>query len=330
MIETVFVESQIMDHPITKHVLGCLPKANLINIDRYQELFNKRQQNFRLQKEKPALILAKKYDNFVLPAPAGFGMGAQENFYFSHMYNCIYDCRYCFLQGMYSSANYLLFVNFEDFFNSILETIENNKNSSLTFFSGYDCDSLAFEKITTFAEHSLDFFANHPEAELELRTKSVNVQTLLDREPLPNCVVAFSLSPEKVAAALDFKAPSVKKRIAAIQKLAKSGWLVGLRLDPLIFCENWKTQYSGLIADVMDNLEIENLHSVSFGPLRYPKKMYNRIAGLYPEEKLFAFPMKTNEQTVSYGPKTENEMTTHIQNELQSHISEDRIFQCLI
>ena len=30
------------------------------------------------------------------------------------MYNCIYDCRYCFLQGMYSSANFVLFVNFEE------------------------------------------------------------------------------------------------------------------------------------------------------------------------------------------------------------------------
>ena len=114
--DQVFVESQIIDHPITERVLSCLPKADLLNINRYQELFNKRQQNFRLQKEKPALILAKKHDNFVLPAPSGFGMDAQKNFYFSHMYNCIYDCRYCFLQGMYSSANYLLFVNFEDFF----------------------------------------------------------------------------------------------------------------------------------------------------------------------------------------------------------------------
>ena len=134
MIETVFVESEIMGHPIAKRVLSCLPKADLFEINRYQELFNKRQQNFRLQKEKPALILAKKHDNFVLPAPSGFGLESQKNFYFSHMYNCIYDCRYCFLQGMYSSANYLLFVNFEDFFTSISETIHNNAGSSLTFF----------------------------------------------------------------------------------------------------------------------------------------------------------------------------------------------------
>ena len=69
MIETVFVESQIIDHPITERVLSCLPKADLLNINRYQELFNKRQQNFRLQKEKPALILICVLYHFPLKRP---------------------------------------------------------------------------------------------------------------------------------------------------------------------------------------------------------------------------------------------------------------------
>ena len=61
------------------------------------------------------------------------------------MYNCIYDCRYCFLQGMYSSSNYVLFVNYENFLEKIYIIIEENKNEELTFFSGYDCDSIALE-----------------------------------------------------------------------------------------------------------------------------------------------------------------------------------------
>ena len=53
-----------------------------------------------------------------------------------------------------------------------------------------------------------------------------------------------------MADVLDKKAPRVNKRIRAM-KLAKSGWLVGLRLDLLIFCENWKGLYSELIEEVM-------------------------------------------------------------------------------
>ena len=115
MIETIYIEKNIIDHPRTKSILSKFKKARCIEIDRYSEIFNKRNQNFRTQKKNPALILAYKHDGFVLPTPEGFGIGGTKNYYFSHMYNCIYDCRYCFLQGMYSSANYVVFVNFEDF-----------------------------------------------------------------------------------------------------------------------------------------------------------------------------------------------------------------------
>ena len=115
MIETIYIEKKIKNHPRTNFILSKFKKARCIEIDRYGEIFNKRNQNFRIQKFSPDLILAHKESGLVLPAPDGFGIGNSKNFYFSHMYNCIYDCRYCFLQGMYSSANYVIFINFEDF-----------------------------------------------------------------------------------------------------------------------------------------------------------------------------------------------------------------------
>ncbi len=329
MIETVFVERDIANYTNTKLILERLPKANVIEIHRYQELFNKKQQNFRLQKKNPALILAKKHKNFVLPAPIGFGMDAKKNYYFSHMFNCIYDCRYCFLQGMFSSANYLLFVNYEDFFQAIIDKINKYQDSSLTFFSGYDCDSLAFENISRFAQQSLDFFESHPTAGFELRTKSINTSSLLARDPVKNCIVAFSLSPRKIASVLDVKAPSMERRVAAIKRLAQAGWLVGLRFDPLIFCAGWEVMYSELISDIMIGLDISKIHSVSYGPLRYPKEMYTRISKLYPESKLFSFPMQKKGNTISYGPEIENRMSEFIQKELTKHLTRKKVFQCI-
>ena len=133
MIETIYVEEAIQNYPRTKFILKKFKKSRIIAINKYAEIFNKRNQNFRIQKANPCLILANKRDGFVLSAPKGFGIGSSKNFYFSHMYNCIYDCRYCFLQGMYSSANYVIFVNFEDFDISIKKIIENNVDSKVTF-----------------------------------------------------------------------------------------------------------------------------------------------------------------------------------------------------
>ena len=63
----------------------------------------------------------------------------------------------------------------------------NQRDEPSWFFSGYDCDSLALESITGFADVSfLSFFAKHPNAQLELRTKSVNLKVLEMTDPLPN------------------------------------------------------------------------------------------------------------------------------------------------
>ena len=100
MIDTIYIEKEIRKHPRTLGILSKFRNVRTIAIDRYGEVFNRKNQNFRIQKKNPCLILAKKHKGFVLPAPEGFGIGSSKNYYFSHMYNCIYDCSYCFLQGM--------------------------------------------------------------------------------------------------------------------------------------------------------------------------------------------------------------------------------------
>ena len=112
MIKTVYIENRVSNHPRTKEVLSRIPNAQQIRCDSYKEIFNPKNQNFRLQKIQPSLIIASKTGERVLSAPEGYGIGGKHNYYFSHMLNCIYDCRYCFLQGLYSSANFVLFINY--------------------------------------------------------------------------------------------------------------------------------------------------------------------------------------------------------------------------
>ena len=139
-------------------------------------------------------------------------------------------------------------MNYEDFFRAISDKIAEYKGRSLTFFSGYDCDSLAFDKLSGFADQALNFFNDFSNVELELRTKSIAINSLLQRKALSNCVVAFSLSPAKIAKSLDSKAPSISRRISAIKQLAAAGWKIGLRFDPLIYTSDWKELYASLFA----------------------------------------------------------------------------------
>ncbi|MCI0507736.1 MAG: DNA photolyase, partial [Gammaproteobacteria bacterium] len=183
MFSTIYVEKELLFHPRVEALLARFSHASLIKIDRYGEIFNRKAQNFRLQKRAPALIIANKQTNYLLPAPEQYGLGSKHNYYFSHLLNCIYDCRYCFLQGMYRSAHYVWFVNYENFAQAIREKIDQHPDETVYFYSGYDCDSLALEPITQFAEYFLLLFSGKSNAILELRTKSTQVRTLLDRPP---------------------------------------------------------------------------------------------------------------------------------------------------
>lgn len=330
MIESIYIEDDIRDHPRVERICRRFPQARTIDCERYGEVFNPRAQNFRLQKRSPALILARKFRHFALPAPAGYGIGARHNYYFSHMLNCLYDCRYCFLQGMYQSANYVLFVNYEDYQSDIRRISEMHSGEAVHFFSGYDCDSLAFEPVTGFAEHFLPVFESLPNAWLELRTKSTQVRTLLNRQPFPRCIVAFSLAPEQIAEKVEFKAPSVHSRLEAMRKLQEKGWSLGLRFDPLIYQQGYLKQYQELFEQVFAMLKPEALHSVSLGVFRLPESYFKKIHKLYPKEKLFASPLQTREGMTSYRMDLEQEMTQRCTEMLLQHISEEKFFPCTL
>lgn len=331
MPDLIYVEQAVLQHPRTRAILDRFAQASTVVIERYGEVFNRAQQDFRLQKQRPALILARKHDNFVLPAPAGYGIGSKRNFYFSHLLNCPYDCRYCFLQGMYRSAHHLLFVNYEDFQTEIDQLIQVHENPC--FFSGYDCDSLALEPVTGFSEYFLPFFLQRPKAMFELRTKSTHTATLLAQPAKPNVVLAMSLTPQVISEQHEHNTPSLDKRIAAAQKLAAHGWLIGLRLDPIIYHPELPAQYRDLINQILRAIPRGSIHSISLGPLRFPKAVHRNISRLYPKEALLAGPLAEHpgpgsKNMVSYPRALERQMHQCVLDLVREKLGDRPIFSC--
>ena len=316
MIETIYIEDNLGAHPRARRLLDRFPDARVIPCRHYTEVFNPSAQSFDLQKQKPSLILARKHGNLVLPVPEGFGIGDGPNYYFSHMLNCLYDCRYCFLQGMFRSAHYVLFVNFEDFEVAINDVLACEHDKLPYFFSGYDCDSLALESLTGFVEHFVPFFAVRPEAILELRTKSVAISNLRRMTPSSNVVIAFSFTPAETAAAVEHGCPSIAQRIPAAAELAAGGWPIGIRLDPLLWYDDWRAGYSALIAMLAKAIPTAALHSVSLGPLRFPSDMFKRIERMYPQDKLLNGPLARREKFVSYSEAREAQLSDFVEQRL--------------
>lgn len=329
-IARVYVEEATRTRPRALEILERVPGAERVVCSRYTEIFNRRAQDFRLQKLRPSLILAEKHRGHVLAAPPGYGVGGDGHFYFSHMLNCVYDCRYCFLQGMYRSAHYVVFVNYEDYFSAIDRILAEVEGDEIWFFSGYDCDSLALDRLTGFTDAFLPFFAERQRAWLELRTKSVQVHGLLDREPIPNCVVAFSFTPESCHRQLETGVPSVKQRLSAMGRLAEHGWRLGVRLDPLLWSESFETDYAELIGSIDDAVGGDSLHSVSLGPFRLPPDFYRRMRRIMPQERLLAVALESDSGMVSYPPELERAMSAFVTAELERRWPSEVVFPCTL
>jgi spore photoproduct lyase len=335
MIRVIYIERAVADHPRTLEIQGRFPDATRIYCERYTEIFNRKAQNFRLQKKRQALILAGKFRQRLLPVPGGYGLGASPAYYFSHMLNCLYDCRYCFLQGMFRSAHYVLFVNYEDFATDIEQTLRLHETGSVQFFSGYDCDSLALEPVTRFTEFFLPLLAQHPRALLELRTKSTQIRTLLAHGPVPNCVVAFSFTPQPVATALEHKTPSIERRIEAMVRLQQQGWQIGLRFDPIIHETDYRENYARLFHDIFTVIDPDALHSVTLGSFRLPDDYFSTMLKLYPDEPLFASALGNTTGTTA-GRKDmticrsdiESEMLDYCNNLLSTFVPRGKIHYC--
>lgn len=329
MFTTIYVERELRDHPRVAEILQRCPGVPVVECERYGEIFNRKGQSFRAQKQAPALLLARKHGQCVLPAPDGYGFESGKGFYFSHMLNCLYDCRYCFLQGMYRSAHYVLFVNYEDFAQELEQQMQAQlaNNGTAVYYSGYDCDSLALEPVSRFCEYFLPLFRQNPKAMLEIRTKSTQVRRLLEVEPMSNCVVAMSFSSEQAGQRWEHKVPSLTKRLDALRRLQQEGWSVALRFEPIVAEEHVVADYTALFEKVFAELDASKLHSVSLGEFRMPVGFHKTLVKLYPDEQLFARETRVDGGMASLEGGGED-MLHAIESRLQTYVAPGQYYRC--
>jgi len=328
MVSRVYIEAAIRDHPRAQLLLKRLHKLPVIEIEHFGEVFNPRAQNFRLQKKDPAIIIAAKNQGYVLAAPEGYGLGGNRHYYFSHMLNCIYDCRYCFLQGMYQSAHQLLFVNYEDFGAQIEQTAAQHAGQQVWFYSGYDCDSLANEPMTRFTDYFIPLIASIDNAWLELRTKSTQIRSMLKLQPVSHVVTAFSFSDHFSHGKLEHGVPTIARRIDAMRRLIDAGWAVGLRFDPVVYHQHYQDAFIKLLDEIFSVIDAQKLHSVSLGSFRLTRDHFRKLTRLYPEEPLFAQNLELNNGIISYPLAREHEMIKFCETQLMKHIPRQTYHPC--
>ncbi|WP_411821575.1 radical SAM protein [Leptospira sp. 'Mane'] len=305
----IYIEEEVEDHFRTVQILEKFKSAERIKIKHYKDVFNKRGQNFRIQKLSPKLILAKKKDQYLYPGSDFSPNFDHPQFYYNTLaLNCLYDCDYCYLQGMFPSGNIVLFVNWEDFFQSTDEFLE--KHGNLYLALSYDTDLLATEAFFPATKAWIEFAESRQNLILEIRTKSGNYQTLAGMRPIPNVILAWTISPEIISKQVEKKTAPLDARIQSLKKASEDGWNVRICLDPILREPDWKDTYSDLVLKLRENLNPDKIMDISVGSFRMNADFLKNMQSLRQDTALLYYPFQKKDGVVSYS-ESENEQMVH-------------------
>lgn len=318
--DRIYIEESIFSCEQTKKILASFPNAKTVKIPHYKNVFNRNKQNFSAQQNGKNLILAKATGNLVYKGSDYCNAFGFDKFYYcSTVMGCVYNCEYCYLQGIYPSANIVAFINTEDFF----EEIEKKTNGEKALVCcSYDSDILALDNILETVNKWIDFAKKHPEITLEIRTKSANILPL-EQKPLRNVIIAYTVSPENVCKEYESASPSLKARLTAADMLANNGWRVRLCMEPVLVPIVPKSEYIALADVILRHCNTVSYEDIVVGEFRMNRACYNKIAAQKYYSKLFHNPYtECSDDYMSYKGSQDavNEIARYLRNNTDVNI----------
>ena len=263
----LYIEKAAHKYPLTEQIRSSFPRAQIVTIDSYRDLFNQPKQNWRLQKTSSKLILAVKHGTRIHPSTEVLPQHAGAPLYYtSAVINCVYDCQYCFLQAMYRSANMIAFVNEEDFYRDAREVAASV--GSITLSVSYDADLLGSEKFIPWARRWIEFSRHEPKIQIEIRTKSSNFSLIRDVEPHPGVILSWSLTTESLRTRYERGTATIQSRIESTAEALQRGWRIRLCFDPIIPAGNWQHEYQEMTEYLFSRIAPNQIEDVSVGVFR--------------------------------------------------------------
>ncbi len=196
------------------------------------------------------------------------------------------DCSYCVLQGYLNNPVITVFTNLFDLIDELKES-EGQANSA--FFRvgpGELSDSLALDNLTRFSDELVPWFADQKSRILELKTKSDQVDHLLDLKHGGRTVVSWSLNPQSIIDAEEHGTVPLVRRLHGARKCQEAGYPIGLHFDPMIFESSWERRYQDLVEQIFRFLDPKRVIWISMGALRFSPSLKPIIEDRFAESRI--------------------------------------------
>ena len=225
--------------------------------------------------------------------------------------NCGFGCSYCSIQTMYTGQN----IVFDEHFSDKLDTIELDPDRRYHIGTGQSSDALMWGNKHNILNDMLQFARKWPNALIEFKTKSKNIDYLLQSDVPGNVVCSWSLNPEIIIRNEEHLTANLSERLAAARAVADKGIRIAFHLHPMIHYRGWQQDYSDLITQVIDNFTADEIVFISFGALTFPKPILKKLRTYGIRSNISRTPMTAN-------PEDKQTYPDHIKKELFKHAYE--------
>ncbi|MBQ9768504.1 MAG: hypothetical protein IJW37_10415 [Lachnospiraceae bacterium] len=321
----IYAEREVLQHPTTQQFIRRFPKASAIPIDHYKDVFNRSRQDLHAQETEPSLILAANHGTLFYPgAPVCQSFGEEHFMYTSCIMNCLYDCDYCYLQGMYPCGTLVVFVNLEDYFTELDRLLEQHP---VYLCCSYDSDLTVLSGLLPHAEAFCRYALAHPSLRLELRTKSAALPFIKQLPAAKNIVMAFTLSPQELISGYEHYTPSLAARLATAKEAANRGFSLRLCFDPILDVPQAEKLYSTLVDEVFSVLSPEEITDISLGVFRLSKDYLKQLKKAKPACALSHYPYELTDGVCHYRTERCDELLGTVCDALYRHnVPKEKLF----
>lgn len=324
----IYVETAARAYPLAGRILEQFPRARVVEIGDHREVFGRSRQAFHRQKRVPQMILAVRRSGFLQGGNELQQEGLSSNFrYTNQVLNCLYDCQYCFLQGRFSGAQQVVFVNSADYYSALEGELAGRAEAvePLRVALSYETDLLAMESRLGMGRDWVEWSRGRKGLLLEFRTKSAPLRFMREGEPHDGVRIGWTLSPEAICARYETGAPSLARRLAAVREAARCGWRILLSLDPLLRVPEWRAVYGEFMEQLGREVPWGAVERVEMGVFRLEPGHY-RTMRQRPDTDLLHYPYEHASNAVSYTEEERLELMDFVRARLPAELSPEHLF----
>lgn len=286
--EKVWIENKIANHYKTQQILSKLGNIEINRFDDMSSLIRSSQTVFHPKDRSRTLVLSAIRGEILRKCPGTHGHLCCNYHIINQYIGCPIGCSYCILQGYLNQPFTIINVDIESIFQELEKFQRTYPGKQIRIGTGELGDSLVYDHLTHFSEDFLNFFAGRNEFIFEFKTKTTNVELLLQNKSSGNIVIGFSVNPDIVRINEEEFSASLKERIEAAATLVNAGYKIALHFDPIVLIPNAESEYRQTVHFIFSLLKPEDIAWISLGTFRYTTDLKSMMEYNYPKSSLLS------------------------------------------